>query len=173
MLEFGRERDGVDLSKVVLTHHKLIDRGQRALALSGGAADKLQPMTEPGSGEVQDRAKALLAEIIEKVNDLFDGELTDDDKLVYVNNVLKGKLLESEILVQQAANNTREQFANSPDLNNELLNAVMDAFAAHTTMSKQALDSDKVRLGLLDILLGPGQLWEALRARGGAGQAHV
>lgn len=173
LLEFGRERDGVDLSKVVLTHHKLIDRGQRALALSGGAADKLQPMTEPGSGEVQDRAKALLAEIIEKVNDLFDGELTDDDKLVYVNNVLKGKLLESEILVQQAANNTREQFANSPDLNNELLNAVMDAFAAHTTMSKQALDSDKVRLGLLDILLGPGQLWEALRARGDAGQPRV
>jgi type I restriction enzyme, R subunit len=173
LLEFGRERDGVDLSKVVLTHHKLIDRGQRALALSGGAADKLQPMTEPGSGEVQDRAKALLAEIIEKVNDLFDGELTDDDKLVYVNNVLKGKLLESEILVQQAANNTREQFANSPDLNNELLNAVMDAFAAHTTMSKQALDSDKIRLGLLDILLGPGQLWEALRARGDAGQPRV
>lgn len=62
-----------------------------------------------------------------KVNDLFDGELTDDDKLVYVNNVLKGKLLESEILMQQAASNTKEQFANSPDLANELLNAIMDA----------------------------------------------
>jgi hypothetical protein len=55
-------------------------------------------------------------EIIEKVNDLFEGELTDDDKLVYVNNVLKGKLLESRLLMQQAANNTKEQFANSPDL---------------------------------------------------------
>ena len=35
------------------------------------------------------------------MNSLFEGELTDDDKLVYVNHVLKGKLLESEILVQQ------------------------------------------------------------------------
>jgi type I restriction enzyme R subunit len=28
----------------------------------------------------QDKQKALLAEIISKVNDLFEGELTDDDK---------------------------------------------------------------------------------------------
>ena len=32
------------------------------------------------------------------MNDLFEGELTDQDKLVYVNNVIKGKLLESETL---------------------------------------------------------------------------
>jgi len=29
------------------------------------------------------------------VNDLFSGELTDQDMLVYVNDVIKGKLLES------------------------------------------------------------------------------
>lgn len=32
-----------------------------------------------------------------------------------MNSVLKGKLLESEILVQQAMSNTKGQFANSPD----------------------------------------------------------
>ncbi|MEI2735399.1 MAG: hypothetical protein V9G24_11720 [Rhodoblastus sp.] len=63
------------------------------------------------------RSKALLVEIIAKVNDLFEGELTDDDKLVYVNNVLKGKLLESDdYWCSRRANNTKEQFANSPDL---------------------------------------------------------
>lgn len=165
LLEFGREREGVDLSKVMLTHHGLKDRGKRDLPLNSGEAARLQPLTDPGSGEVQEKTKILLAEIIAKVNDLFEGDLTDDDKLVYVNNVLKGKLLESETLVQQAVNNTKEQFANSPDLSNELLNAIMDAFAAHNTMSKQALDSDKVRHGLKDILLGPAQLYEALRVR--------
>jgi type I restriction enzyme R subunit len=45
------------------------------------------------------------------------------------------------------------------------MNAIMDAFAAHGTMSKQALDSEKVRSGLKDILLGPAQLYEALRAQ--------
>jgi len=166
LLEFGREREGVDLSKVVLTHHGLKNQGKRDLPLVNGEYQKLSPMTETGSGEVREKEKIYLAEIIAKVNDLFEGELTEDDKLIYVNHVLKGKLLESEILVQQAKGNTKEQFANSPDLANELMNAIMDALSAHGSMSKQALDSEKVRGGLKDILLGPAQLYEALRGEG-------
>jgi type I restriction enzyme R subunit len=164
LLEFGREREGVDLSKVKLTHHALRNQGKRDLPLSGG--ETLEPMTDPGGAQVQEKQRALLAAIIAAVNDLFEGELTDDDKLVYVNDVLKTKLLESGILVQQATNNTKEQFASSPDLEREVMNAIMDALAAHSIMSKQALDSERVRQGLKEILLGPGQLWEALRSRG-------
>jgi type I restriction enzyme R subunit len=74
-------------------------------------------------------------------------------------------LLGSEILVQQASNNSKEQFASSPDLSNELMNAIMNVLAAHSTMSKQPLDSENARSGLRDILLGPGQLYEALRGQ--------
>jgi hypothetical protein len=42
----------------------------------------------------------------------------------------------------------------------------MDALEAHTTMSKQATDSEKVREGLKDVLLGPAQLYAALKAKG-------
>ena len=84
-----------------------------------------------------------------------------------MNNVLKGKLLESDLLMQQAMNNSKEQFSNSPDLASELMNAIIDAFEAHGTMSKQALDSEKVRQGLKHILLGPAELYESLRQRGG------
>lgn len=70
--------------------------------------------------------------------------------------------------MQQAASNTREQFASSPDLASELMGAIIDAFAAHSAMSRQALDSERVRAGLKDVLLGPGQLYEALRAKGEA-----
>lgn len=171
LLEFGREREGIDLSKVILTHHNLKNQGKRTLPLADGDTPRLPPMTASGSGSVQEKEKARLAEIIAKVNDLFEGDLTDDDRLVYVNNVLKGKLLESDILVQQASNNTKEQFANSPDLSSEILNAIMDAFAAHSTMSRQALDSERVRNGLRDILLGPAQLYEALRARSESGMS--
>lgn len=177
LLEFGRERDTVDLSKVTLTHHSLRNTGRQPLNLGHGEAPKLPPMDAVGSGAVQEKEKAFLDEIIQKVNGLFDGELTDDDQLVYVNGVLKGKLLENELLVQQAASNSKEQFANSPDLTDALMRAIIDAFDAHTTMSKQALDSPRVRDGLKDILLGPAQLYEALRARSGAsrqiGRAHV
>jgi len=167
LLDFGREREGIDLSKVVLTHHKLKEQGARDLPLDedSDADTKLKPLTDTGGGEVQEPLKVKLSEILSKVNDLFEGELTDDDKLVYVNNVLKGKLLESDLLHQQAMNNTKEQFANSPDLAKEIMNAVMDALAAHGTMSKQALGSDRVRTGLKNVLLGPAGLYEALRER--------
>ena len=165
LLEFGREREEIDLSKVILTHHTLKNQGKRTVPLGEGDSPKLSPLTEAGGGSLQEKEKALLGEIIARVNDLFEGDLTDDDQLVYVNNVIKGKLLESNTLVQQASNNTKEQFANSPDLSSAIMNAIMDALAAHTTMSKQALESERVRSGLRDILLGPAQLYEALRAR--------
>ena len=163
LLEFGREREGVDLSKVTLTHHRVWEGDKPAMMLGGGEQPKLQPMTETGSGAVQEKEKALLDEIIRRVNDLFEGELTDDDMLVYVNGVLKGKLMESETLRQQAQHNTKEQFSNSPDLTKGIMNAVIDALAAHSTMSQQALNSERVREGLKDVLLGPGRLWEELR----------
>ena len=85
-----------------------------------------------------------------------------------VNHVIKGKLLESKMLAQQAASNAKEQFANSPDLRTELRNAMMDAFDAHTTMSTQALNSEVVQAGILEILLNHAGLWESLRERAGA-----
>ncbi|MCK9689485.1 type I restriction endonuclease subunit R [Scleromatobacter humisilvae] len=171
LLDFGRERDVVDLSKVVLTHHTLKDQGKQPMGLNQDGTFKLPPMDAVGSGSVQERQQAYLVEIIQKVNGLFEGELTDDDQLVYVNGVLKGKLLENETLMQQAASNSKEQFANSPDLKDALLHAIMDALDAHTMMSTQALGSERVRDGLKDILLGPAQLYEALRARGNPAQA--
>ena len=108
LLEFGRERDTVDLSKVVLTHHTLRSAGRQPINLNGDGSYKLPPMDAVGSGSVQEKQQAYLAEIIEKVNGLFEGQLTDDDQLVYVNGVLKGKLLENDTLVQQAGSNSKE-----------------------------------------------------------------
>ena len=167
LLEFGREREGIDLSKVQLTHHNLKGQGRQPLRLGEGEAPKLAPLTEAGSGAVQDKEKSRLVEIIERVNSLFGEGTTDGDQLRYLN-ALKSKLLESEELALQAKNNTKAQFDSSPTIMPELTNAVMDAYAAHTTMSKQALESERVREGLKDVLLGPAQLYEALRERGGA-----
>lgn len=139
------------------------NKGKQAMKLADGEYPQLAPLTEVGSGSVQEKEKAYLNEIIQKGNDLFKGELTDNDKLVYVNNVILGKLLESQTLIQQAVNNSKEQFANSPDLRSEIMNAIMAALDAHTTMSTQALGSEAIRDGLRDILLGPAKLYETLR----------
>jgi type I restriction enzyme R subunit len=87
------------------------------MLLGDGGGPKLSPLTGTGSGMVQKKEKALLTEIIAKVNDLFDGELTEDDKIVYVNNVnsvIKGKLLESPLLVQQASTIARSSLQTRP-----------------------------------------------------------
>jgi len=165
LLKFGREREGVDLSQVKLTHHNLKNRGKQLMQLHDKDGLQLDPISEAGSGAVQEKLKARLSEIIEKVNDLFTGELSENDKLVYVNNVILGKLLESETLVKQAGSNSKEQFANSPDLGTELTEAIMNALDAHTEMSTQALNSEKIKQGLKDILLNHTNLYEALRER--------
>jgi type I restriction enzyme R subunit len=164
-LDFGREREGIDLSKVKLTHYNLKAQGAAPMVLRDGEAPKLDPLTGAGSGSVQEKEKAALREIIEKLNQLFTGQLTDDDQLVYVRNVILGKLLESDMLLQQASGNTSEQFAGSPDIDGELANAIIEALDAHTLMSTQALNSPEVRRGIKDILLNHLGLWERLRAK--------
>jgi type I restriction enzyme R subunit len=172
LLEFGRERDGIDLSQVVLTHHRLHGLDKQNLALPGGKYPKLDPMTEAGTHQVRDPAREQLGEIIARLNDLFGGDATENDKLVYVNHV-KGKLLESNVLMNQAASNTKQQFASSPDLGKALVNAIIDAFSAHSDLSRQALDSETIRNGMKDLLLGPAQLYEALRARARPPDGHA
>lgn len=87
--------------------------------------------------------------------------------------MIKGKLMDSEKLEDQAANNTKEQFANSLDLAKVISGAVMDAPTAHTVaMSKLTLASEQPRADMKDVLLGAGKLWEGLRekaASAGAG----
>jgi type I restriction enzyme R subunit len=165
LLEFGREREGIDLSKVVLTHHHLKDQGQRALPLGTGDPPKLAPITEAGSGSVQEQQKVYMAELISKLNDLFGNDTSEQDQLRYVNGTLLGKVAESPKLQQQAANNTKEQFANSPDLHTELQNAIIESYDAHTAMSTKALNSPIVLRGILDVLLNHAGLYETLRGR--------
>jgi type I restriction enzyme R subunit len=171
LLTYGREREGVDLSALKLTAYTIKSIGDPTLNLGTGDQVKIDPTEEGGSGEVQNKAKIALSELITKVNDLFEGDLTPGDKLVYVNDVIEGKLMESEKLAEQAANDTKEQFANSPDLAKEIIVAVMDALTAHTAMSKQALESEKLRADMKDVLLGAGRLWEDLRHKGSSSPA--
>jgi type I restriction enzyme R subunit len=168
LLKFGREREGVDLSEVKLTHHSVRNRGKQNLSLSEEDTPKLDPLTDAGSGQVHEKEKARLREIIARLNDLFEGELTDSDKLLYVDRVIKEKLLESKILVKQASSNTKEQFAGSPDLGAEVESAIMDALDAHTAMSTQALESKSVQREMVNILLNCSHLYEDLRARASA-----
>ena len=164
LLKFGREREGVDLSQVKLTHHTLKNRGQKNLKLSDDDAPKLNPITEVGSGSVQEKEKALLSEIITKLNEIYGTDTTDGDQLSHATT-LNEKILESSTLQQQAANNSKEQFANSPDLTNEIMNAIIDAMDVQAELSTRALNSAEIRESLKGLMLNQLGLYEKLKSR--------
>jgi len=164
LLKFGLERDSVDLSQVVLTHHKLKDRGKQAMKLADGEYPKLPPITEAGSGTVQEKEKAYLRDIIEKLNSIFGGDTTDGDQLSFVK-AITSKMAESATLRTQASANGKEQFASSPDLTKELLNANIGSLDAFTELGTQVLNSPETQRRLLLLLLGPAKLYEMLRGQ--------
>ena len=124
---------------------------------------RLLLLVEFGRRQVQNQHNTLLDAIIAKLNYLFEGQLTDSDKLVYVNNVLKGQLLASELLQQQAASNSKEQFADSAELQSELTKAIINALDAHPAMGSKALNNSALQLAFMDLLLNQAGLWEGLR----------
>ena len=56
-----------------------------------------------------------MAQIIQVLNDLFEGECTYGDLVAFAESV-RIKLMESQTLPSQALANTREQAVNSPNL---------------------------------------------------------
>lgn len=164
LLKFGQERDTVDLSQVVLTHHTLRDKGKQAMKLADVQYPKLTPITDAGSGQVQEKEKAYLREIIEKLNEIFGGNTTDGDQLSFVK-AITSKMAESATLRTQASANSKQQFASSPDLTKELLNANIGSLDAFTELSTQVLNSPDTQRRLLSLLLGPARLYEILRGQ--------
>lgn len=63
---------------------------------------KVVPITEAGSGSVQGKQAIYMAELIEKLNELFGAGTTDPDKLVYANNVLMDALDAHTLMSAQA-----------------------------------------------------------------------
>ncbi len=162
LLKFGLEHDTVDLSQVMLTHHTLKDKGKQVMKLADGEYPKLAPITEAGSGAVQE--KAYLREITDKLNKLFGGT-TDGDQLSFVK-AITSKMAESKTLRTQPSANSKEQFASSPDLTKALVTANIESLDAFTELSTKVLNSPELQRRLMSLLLGSAKLCETLRGKG-------
>jgi type I restriction enzyme R subunit len=131
------------------------------LGLTDKDAPKLNPMSELGSGMVREKEKAYLSAIMEQLNTLCGCDTTDGSRLSYASTLAE-KTLESEVLQKQAANESKEQFAHSPDLTSETLTAVMDSMDAQAELNTRALNSDAIREELKQVLLNQLGLHEKL-----------
>ncbi|HWS99890.1 MAG TPA: DEAD/DEAH box helicase family protein [Pyrinomonadaceae bacterium] len=143
----------IDLSSVELTHYRLQDLGKRRIRLDDKAEEegKLKPMTDVGTAVPRDRQQASLSEIVAQMNSLFEGELTDADLINYAHHV-RDKMLESEVLAQQAATNSKEQFALG-DFHDVMMDAVIEGLDNYQSMADQVLNNEQVQKGFAALLL--------------------
>ena len=154
LLNTDRLSEEIDLSAVQLTHYKLKHGGLQTLPLAttdGGEDSLLSPLTSAGSGAPQDPAKALLKEIISRMNGIFEGDLSDADLLTYASHV-RDKMLENPLLEQQAQHNSKEQFALG-DFKPALMKAVIAGLDNYQGMAKQVLSNDTAREGFAAVVL--------------------
>lgn len=129
-------------SDVRLTHYRLQKLGEQRLDLASGEIVKLAPVSEAGTGKAVDDEQRKLSEIVEKMNDLFSGSLTEADLVGYVTTI-KGKLLENETLAEQAANNSEHQFAMG-DFKDILTDIIIEGQEGHNKIADQLLKDDRI-----------------------------
>ena len=93
-----------------------------------------------------------LDDVIAQINDLFAGDHPDSSVRNVVTHI-RDRLEESDVLQQQAQNNTLPQFSASPDLYNEFVAAVIGAMASSEDLSAQILNNAELSQKLLGELV--------------------
>ena len=95
------------------------------------------------------------------MNDLFAGDLTEADLVGYVTTI-KGKLLESEKLAEQAASNSEEQFAMG-DFKDVLTDIVIEGQDGHNKIADQLLKDERIFAAMQGVL--STVVWQQLQQR--------
>lgn len=163
LLATDRLSEEIDLSGVQLTHYRLKVQEARRLNLKESGEDfALPPPGEVGSGESRDPHKARLAEIIQRMNDLFDGELGEADMIGLVTHISE-RMIANPTLAQQARHNSKEQFALG-DFPKVMMDEVIGGMDSYQAMITQVLGNERVRSGFAAVLLDV--VYAALKERG-------
>jgi type I restriction enzyme R subunit len=102
----------------------------------------LEPVTEAGKGVAVEDEQKKLGEIVQRMNDLFSGDLSEADLVGYVTTI-NGKLMESQKLQEQAANNSEEQFALG-DFKDVLTDIVIEGQENHNRIADQLLKDERI-----------------------------
>ena len=142
------ENDPIDISSIEMTHYKLHKQKTENIGLSG--EDNQLPPIKPGEATAHDPEKELLSEIVEHMNALFEGELSDDDMLNYARTI-KDKVMENEKVMHQVNNNTKEQ-AMMGGFAEAINDAVIDSLDAHQNLATQVLGEERIRTGFANIV---------------------
>lgn len=150
------EEDEIDLSAVILSHYNLKARRTQDLSLKEDAQGYgLQGVSAVGSAKAKEEKKDFLSHILEQLNDLFGLEVTDGDKLDWLQG-MASKIAENQPLMEQVRNNSRDAIMLG-DFPKAVDAAVIERMDTQNGMSLDYLSrpdaANRIQSLLLDLLL--------------------
>ena len=135
----------VDLSDVTLKHVQQVDRGEATIAL-GEEDATLAPIGGAGTGKaLPDPELALLSEVI------FGGEFTDEEIESFVKPVAAKASGNSDV-AEQIDNNALDQFLDSPDLRDAVIDAALANEVAVTKLTGATAGDDLTADQLINLI---------------------
>lgn len=141
------DEEALDLSELDLTHYRLNKQAEHSIRLGEEKGEYgLDPVSEVGTGKPKDPKTERLAEIIERLNELFGTGVDDRDQLRFADN-LADRMSRDEGVVEQIRSHTPEQVMHGrfPRILEQI---VLDAMADHEELATRALETDDNLNGL-------------------------
>lgn len=95
------EGDPLDVSELALDSYRLTKRAEQRLSLEESEGEYgLKPISDVGSGKPFDPETQRLNEIIERLNDLYGGDISDEDKLHFANGIADRIERDDDVMAQ-------------------------------------------------------------------------
>lgn len=166
LLSFSASQEDIDLEGVKLSHYQLKSQKNQTIPLTGDKTPTLKPGTEPTGPGIGEPQKAPLTEILEKFNELFGSNLTEDDRIDFINRLIKSGLMESQDLINQAGKYPAHQFAASKNLKDKLKEIVLKSVLGnhqHKEISINILNDDELFKNFIKYLVEDAGLYQELR----------
>ena len=131
-----------DITGLKLAGLAIVPEGTVAIPLSG--AGEVKPLIDIGSKAMSARERARIEEIIRRINELFEGNLTDDQKKLFTMGIVNTLATDPDVLLQAKAND-QETFAQG-DFKKKVRGAIARQVETNRDMGDQILTKEKLEL---------------------------
>mgnify|MGYP000414927444 CR=1 FL=1 len=136
------DEDEIDVSELDLTHYRLSKRAEQTLRIAEDGEEYVDgPTIHAGSGKAHDPEKERLSEIIDRLNDLFGAEVSDDDKLHFANGIADRIARDADVMAQVEAHSTEQVMHGR--FPKAVSDAVLDQLGDHEGLSTQILENEE------------------------------
>jgi type I restriction enzyme R subunit len=146
------DSDTVDISELELTHYRLTKQKEHELRLEGeGDPDGLDPIIGVGTGKPHDPEKKRLSEIIEKLNDIFGAEVSDEDQLHFANGIADRVRRDAAVMAQVNSHSTEQVMHGL--FPKRLTDLVLDSMNDQEKLSMEVLDNEDSQKAFASLIL--------------------